>query len=85
MSDDLQMRAIRKYYSLKEAIQRTIEAGVDILLFANNSIFDPKIAGKAHRIIKKLVEDGTISKSRINQSYQRIMELKKRLGRSAIK
>jgi beta-N-acetylhexosaminidase len=79
MSDDLQMGAIRKYYSLREAIKRAIKAGADILLFSNNTVYDPKIADKAHRIIKKLVEDGTISKQRINQSYRRIMKLKKRL------
>jgi beta-N-acetylhexosaminidase len=80
VSDDLQMGAIRKYYSTKEAIKRCIKAGADVLLFANNSIFDPKIADKAHHIIKQLVKEGTISKQRINQSYKRIMKLKERLG-----
>jgi beta-N-acetylhexosaminidase len=80
LSDDLQMGAIRKYYSVPEAIKRSIKAGVDILLFANNTVFDPKIADKAHHTIKKLVKNGTISKQRINQSYRRIIKLKKRLS-----
>jgi beta-N-acetylhexosaminidase len=81
LSDDLQMGAIRKYYSVPEGIKRAIKAGVDILLFANNTVFDPEIADKAHHTIKKLVENGTISKQRINQSYRRIMKLKKRISK----
>lgn len=79
MSDDLQMGAIRKQYGLEETIRLSIQAGVDILSFANNSVFDPEIGQKAHRIIKELVEEGTITEERINTSYKRIMKLKKRL------
>lgn len=79
MSDDLQMGAIRKYYDLKETIKLSIQAGVDMLSFANNSVYDPEIAAKAHRIIKELVEDGVISEQRITESYHRIMELKERI------
>jgi len=77
VSDDLQMKAIRTQYGLKEAIKLSIEAGVDILVFANNSIFDEQIVEKAHRIIKELVEKNEISKKRIDNSYNRIMNLKK--------
>lgn len=79
MSDDLQMKAIRSYYGLEKTIERSIKAGVDILVFANNSIFDEQIAAKAHGIIKKLVEDEVIPRERIEQSYRRIMDLKKQL------
>lgn len=78
MSDDLQMKAIRTQYGLKETIKMSIQAGVDILSFANNSIFDAEITAKAHRIIKELVEEKTITEKRIDQSYQRIMKLKRK-------
>lgn len=78
LSDDLQMDAIRTEYGLKETIKLSIEAGVDILVFANNSIFDEDISSKAHAIIKGLVKDGTISEQRIGKSYKRIMKLKKK-------
>jgi len=78
MSDDLQMKAIRTEYGLKETIKMSIQAGVDILSFANNSIFDAEIAAKAHGIINELVEEGSLSEDRINQSYDRIMSLKKK-------
>ena len=78
MSDDLQMKAIRTQFGLKETIKLSIQAGVDMLSFANNSIFDAEIAGKAHRIIKELIEEGAISEDRIDESYRRIMELKRK-------
>jgi beta-N-acetylhexosaminidase len=37
ISDDLQMGAIADYYGLESAIEKAIEAGVDILLIANNA------------------------------------------------
>jgi beta-N-acetylhexosaminidase len=76
MSDDLQMKAIRTQYGLKETIKLSIQAGVDMLSFANNSIFDEEIAGKTHRIIKELITEGAISEDRIDESYKRIMKLK---------
>ena len=78
MSDDLQMKAIRTQYGLKETIKMSIEAGVDMLSFANNSIYDEEIAAKAHRIIKELIDEGTLSEVRIDQSYRRIMQLKRK-------
>lgn len=80
MSDDLMMGAIRKEYGLKTAIKRAILAGVDVLSFANNSVYDAKIVPKAHGIIEKLIEEGQISRDRIEDSYQRIMEMKSRLS-----
>jgi len=80
-SDDMQMHAIAKQYSLDEAILMAINAGVDILTFSNNIVgSQDRAADKVHQIIRKFVEDGTISKERIDQSYERIMKLKGRLN-----
>ncbi|NGP77292.1 glycoside hydrolase family 3 protein [Balneolaceae bacterium YR4-1] len=78
MSDDLQMKAIRTQYGLKETIKMSIQAGVDMLSFANNSIFDAEIVAKAHGIIKELVDEGEISEERIEESYERIISLKRK-------
>ncbi|MCW9707842.1 glycoside hydrolase family 3 protein [Fodinibius salsisoli] len=80
MSDDLMMGAIREEYGLKTAINQAILAGVDVLSFANNSVYDPDIVPKAHNIIKELIEEGQISRNRIDDSYQRIMKMKSRLS-----
>ncbi len=77
VSDDMKMGAIAQNYSLEESVELAVKAGVDILLFGNNSSsYDPQIAQKAFNSIRKLVESGTLSRDRIKQSYERIYELK---------
>lgn len=76
LSDDMQMEAIRAHYGLEKAIEMAILAGVDILGFANNSVYDEDIVPKAHGIIKNLVQEGRISEERIKESYLRIRALK---------
>jgi len=77
VSDDMQMKAISAHYGLETAIQQAINAGVDILVFGNNALWDPEIAQKAISIIKQSVKDGKISRNRIEESYERILKLKK--------
>jgi len=80
VSDDLQMKAISSHFGLETAIQQTILAGVDILLFGNNTTsFDEHIASRAVSTIKKLVRSGVITEARIDASFQRIMKLKRKL------
>lgn len=78
ISDDLMMGAIRKEYGLKTAIKQALRAGVDILTFGNNAIYDPDIVPKAHKIILELLDEGELSRKRIDESYQRIMKIKKK-------
>lgn len=80
ISDDMQMGAIANAYGLKTAIYRAIDAGVDILAFANNSIFDAEIAVKSVKIIKELIRTQKIGISRIDESYKRITKLKAKLS-----
>lgn len=75
ISDDMQMDAIRDHYGLETAIKQAILAGVDILIFANNSIYDPDIVPTAHQIIRRLIDQGEISEERIDESYRRIQNL----------
>ncbi len=79
ISDDMQMGAITTKYGQEEAIRLALNAGVDILLFGNNLVYDPQIAEKAFTTVKKLVKAGKISKKRVRQSYRRIMKLKRKL------
>jgi beta-N-acetylhexosaminidase len=80
-SDDMQMHAITKHYGLEEGIKLSINAGVDILTFSNNiQGSQERTVDKVHEIIRTFVEDGTISKERIDQSFKRIMNLKQQLN-----
>ena len=75
-SDDMQMEAIRSFYGLETAVKQAILAGVDVLVFANNSVYEPDIVPDAVNIIKNLIESGEISEERIDESYRRIQLLK---------
>jgi beta-N-acetylhexosaminidase len=81
VSDDMQMKAIRSFYGLEKAVKMAIHAGCDILIFANNSVFDEDIAARATGVIKKLVDEGEIKSERIDESYRRILRLKEKLKR----
>ncbi|MCK9230600.1 MAG: glycoside hydrolase family 3 protein [Syntrophales bacterium] len=79
ISDDLQMAAIRDTYSFEETLEKALKAGIDILLFANNSVYDEEVALEAGAVIARLVERGVVSPERIDESWRRIMKLKERL------
>ena len=75
-SDDMQMKAIRAQYGLETALEQAINAGVDILVFGNNSVFEPDITQRAISIIKHLVNSGNIPRHRIERSFRRIQSVK---------
>ena len=81
VTDDLMMKAITDHYGLESAIERAVLAGADILLFANNSYsFEPDILRRAHATLRTLVLSGRISRTRIDQSWRRILGLKNRIS-----
>jgi len=78
LSDDMEMKAISGQYGLEQAIQMGLEAGLDMLCFGNNMKFDADIGAKVSEIIYRLVDSGKLAESRIDESYQRIQQLKGR-------
>jgi beta-N-acetylhexosaminidase len=77
-SDDLKMKAIEDNFTLEQALVDAINAGTDVIVYGNNlGEYNPNFVKDASEIIKKNVENGTISMDRINESYLRIMNLKK--------
>lgn len=80
-SDDMQMHAISKNYGLEETIRLAINAGVDVMCFSNNiQGSDVRTVDVVHGIIKSMVANGQIKAERIDESYQRIMQLKSKLN-----
>ncbi|WP_436514411.1 glycoside hydrolase family 3 protein [Ekhidna sp. To15] len=81
ISDDMQMGAINNEYGLREAIKLSIDAGLDMLMFANNvHDYERVTATTVHAIIKDLLFEGIVSRERIYDSYKRIMKLKAETG-----
>lgn len=79
-SDDMQMQAITNHFTLEETIKLAINAGVDVMCFSNNIPgSEDRTVDRVHRIIKKMIDTGEIKKDRIEESYKRIMEMKKKL------
>ena len=80
ISDDMDMKAISDFYGFERAVGLAVDAGVDILSFANQLVYRPDAAARAIATITNLVRSGTISPERIEQSYQRISRLKAKLA-----
>jgi beta-N-acetylhexosaminidase len=80
-TDDMQMHAITKHYGLEDAIRLAINAGVDIMTFSNNiSGSDQRTVDKVHAVIRGMVKTGVITEARIDESFDRIMGLKRQLN-----
>jgi beta-N-acetylhexosaminidase len=78
VTDDMAMGAIVEQYSFEEALEKTVNAGADILILSNNGKeYDPEVAKKAIDIIYQFVSEGKIQKQTIEDAYNRIMALKK--------
>jgi beta-N-acetylhexosaminidase len=79
VSDDMHMGAIIDNYGFDEALIKAINADCDILIISNNgTIYNENLAKEAVEIIFKAVKRGEISEEKINQSYERIQELKQK-------
>lgn len=84
-SDDMQMHAISKNFGFEESIKLAINAGVDIMCFSNNIAgTDERTVDKVHSIIKKYVTTGEIKPERIEESFQRIVQLKASMGNKSV-
>ncbi|MBQ4646164.1 MAG: glycoside hydrolase family 3 protein [Candidatus Gastranaerophilales bacterium] len=81
VSDDYDMKAIRDNYSLRDIVVNSINSGINLLIFSNNiETKDGNIAKKIKKIIKKEIELGNIKIEDIDNSYRKIIRLKRRLN-----
>ncbi|MCF6310676.1 MAG: glycoside hydrolase family 3 protein [Sulfurimonas sp.] len=76
ISDDLQMKAISKHYTLEQIVTLAINSGVDMLLFGNQ-LAEQNI-DELVEVIAKQVKNGAISMKRILESNKRLEQLHKR-------
>lgn len=78
-SDDLQMRAIVDGWSYKEAVQRAVLAGVDVLVVGNNLRTQPEAVQEGIQAIEELLDSGQIDENYIGDALERIYQLKQRI------
>ena len=76
LTDDLDMGAIRKSFSLKQAVIKALQAGNDLLLMSNSLKYNGDLPVNATKWIADAVKDGQLSKGSITASYNRVMRLK---------
>ena len=76
ISDDLYMGAIIQHYSYETAIEKAINAGVDLLIVANDKLYSPDIMPRSIELLVSMVRKGRIAPERIDQACGRIMALK---------
>ena len=66
-------------YTLENTVKQALLAGVDVIIIGNNLNYQEDIAKNTVEIIFDLVKNGVISESRIEKSYNKILEIKKSL------
>lgn len=81
VTDDLQMGAIIKRYTLEDIIIAAVNSGSDILQFSDPLNLEDDLPQKMRTTIIQAIRDGRIQEERIHESYARIISLKKRLNR----
>jgi beta-N-acetylhexosaminidase len=72
VTDDLGAVAITSRFERPEAMARAIEAGNDVLLFANQASYDPDLVGHLLDEAGGLVASGRIAESRLDESVARL-------------
>ena len=79
MTDDLQMRAITDHYGYREAVQRAVLAGVDLLTVGNNLQRNRDALTLGITAIRELLDKGRIHADSISASLARIATLKQKI------
>jgi len=80
ITDGMFMGAITNNYSFDEALTLAINAGNDILLYTTNKIDNKSLVDSVVNIVINKISGGIITESRIEESYNRIMEMKSLTG-----
>jgi beta-N-acetylhexosaminidase len=73
-SDDLEMKAVAAPWGVEQSCVLALQAGVDVLTICH----DPVQQEKGLRAVMRAVEEGEVSRERIEGSLGRILDLKRR-------
>lgn len=78
VSDDMQAVAITRRYGAAEAVTLALQAGVDLLVFANQQVYDPSIVDKTIDSVVDSVRAGRLTEGRIDEAVARVDALRPR-------
>jgi beta-N-acetylhexosaminidase len=77
VADDMQMGALRRNFAPDESILMGIEAGIDLFIYSNRLYPDPEMPARFHRVVKAAIENGKVSRERIERSAVLLNHLKR--------
>ncbi len=80
MTDDLQMKAIADHYGFREAVQRAVLAGVDLMIVGNNLVRSQSALDEGVAAIRELLDTERVDADYIDASLSRIATLKKKVA-----
>lgn len=80
ITDDLNMGAIEKEYSLPEASVLALLAGNDIILICHSLLENPKDLEEIISAIETAVRSGRLPQKQLDASYQRVLKAKQTVG-----
>lgn len=75
VTDDLGAAAITEAFGFEDAIGLALNAGNDLLLFANQHKYDADLATRVIDVVQGLVEQGTVAETRIDEAGARVSRL----------
>ncbi|MFE9657241.1 glycoside hydrolase family 3 N-terminal domain-containing protein [Micromonospora sp. NPDC006431] len=76
VSDAMQAAAVTRRYPAADAVALALQAGLDLLVFANQQVYDPQVADQTLDTIVGLVRTGRLTEDRIDQSVARVDTLR---------
>jgi beta-N-acetylhexosaminidase len=75
VTDDLQAAAITRAFGRDDAILLALEAGNDLLLLANQQVYDPAVVDRVVDVVSRAVASGRLPEDRIDEAWGRIQRL----------
>jgi beta-N-acetylhexosaminidase len=76
VSDDMQAAAITQQYGSAQAVAMALEAGLDLLVFANQQVYDTAVVQQTVDTVVGLVRAGKVSPAQIDRSVARVNTLR---------
>ncbi|MEL6288208.1 MAG: glycoside hydrolase family 3 N-terminal domain-containing protein, partial [Pseudomonadota bacterium] len=80
ITDDLEMAAVTRRYSLKERVIRAIAAGNDVIMLSDGTTRGTGVVDAIHRHVREAVLSGRIGLAQIRAAHARIIATKARLA-----